>query len=122
MNILKGLGDRFFLSNKVETDSRTNPKRESLFAGPNALKQYLNQEANDRSSGYGGHHSGYGGHHSGYGDIHSGYVHHGGYGHDDGYGSHSGYGHDYEPCCPPVIDPLTLAALLGIHVSISICK
>ena len=116
MNVLEQLGGRFFQSNKAKIDSRANSKKENLFAGPNALKQFLAQEANDRSSGYGGHHSGYGGHHSGYGGSHSGYDHHSGYGHDDGYASHSGYGH--EPCCPPVIDPLTLAALLGTIVSI----
>ena len=116
MSILKNLANRYFLSNEMKNDLESKQKRDGLFAGPNALKQLLVQEANTRSSGY-GHHSGYGGdHHSGYGDVHSGYGHDGGYGydkHDDGYASHSGYGH--EPCCPPVIDPLTLIALLGIR-------
>ena len=56
--------------------------------------------------GYSSGHSGYG--HSGYG--HSGYDHkasHSGYGHSSG-----GYGHE-EPCCPLVLDPLMLLALLG---------
>ena len=109
MSFFKDLANQLFVSNKMENKFESNQKRDGLFAGPNALKQLLVQEANSRSSGY-GHHSGYGGdHQSGYG--HSGYEHHSGYGHDDGYASHSGYGH--EPCCPPVIDPLTLIALLG---------
>lgn len=54
--------------------------------------------------GYSSGHSGYG--HSGYG--HSGYGH-SGYDHK---ASHSGYGHE-EPCCPLVLDPLMLLALLG---------
>ena len=54
-------------------------------------------------SGYG--HSGYG--HSGYQDDHYG---HSGYGHDDhGYETY----HSKDVCCPPVIDILTLLALLG---------
>lgn len=69
-------------------------------------------------SGYGkghqskGHHasgSGYGGYHSGSG---SGYGHSGGFGHH-GYG-HGGHGHKKKKdCCPLVVDPLTLAALMG---------
>ena len=113
MSILKHLANKLLLSNEKEKDFESKQQRDGLFAGPNTLKQLLVQEANSRSGGY-GHHSGYGGdHHSGYGDAHSGYDHHSGYGHDDGYASHSGYGH--EPCCPPVIDPLTLIALLGIR-------
>ena len=46
------------------------------------------------------------------------YGSHSGYGHHTGYGSHSGYGHhesyDYHECCPLVIDPLILCALLGL--------
>lgn len=53
--------------------------------------------------------SGYG--HSG-GGYHSGGGHHdSGYGHSASYG-HSSYGHD-DKCCPLVIDPLLLTALLG---------
>lgn len=44
--------------------------------------------------------------HSGYSDYHSGYGGGGG-------GHYSGsYGHDLE-CCPLVVDPLTLIAILG---------
>ena len=89
-------------------------KTPSFIGRQDALKQILSESANDRSSGY-GHHSGYGDPHSGYGGHHSGY---GGYGYPDGYASHSGYGH--EPCCPPVIDPLTLAAFLGIFSSLKL--
>ena len=46
------------------------------------------------------------------------YGSHSGYGHHTGYGSHSGYGHhesyDYHECCPLVVDPLILCALLGL--------
>ena len=102
MDVLKQLGDRLFLSNKVDTDSPTNSYKENLFAGPNSIQQFLQaQEANDRSSGYGGHHSGYGGHHSGYG--HSGHSGFGGYSH--------GFG--YNDCCPLVFDPLTLISFFG---------
>ena len=55
-----------------------------------------------------------GGYSSGYG--HSG-GHSGGYGHSgyDHKASHSGYGHSgyEEPCCPLVLDPILLLALLG---------
>ena len=49
---------------------------------------------------------------SGYGhtSYHSGGHHDSGYGHSASYG-HSSYGHDQ--CCPLVIDPLLLTALLG---------
>ena len=55
--------------------------------------------------GFGSLSSGYG--HSGYGSSHSSYGGHGGHG--GGYSS--GYGHD--DCCPLVVDPLTLTAILG---------
>ena len=46
------------------------------------------------------------------------YGSHSGYGHHTGYGSHSGYGHhdsyDHHDCCPLVVDPLILCALLGL--------
>ena len=45
------------------------------------------------------------------------YGSHSGYGHHSGYGSHSGYGHesyDHHDCCPLVVDPLILCALLGL--------
>ena len=51
--------------------------------------------------------SGYG--HTSYGHS-GGHGHHSGYGHSASYG-HSSYGHD--DCCPLVIDPLLLTALLG---------
>ena len=57
---------------------------------------------------------------SGYGDRSYGHSS-SGYGHSSsGYGSHSGYGHssydyhdDHHECCPLVIDPLVMCALLG---------
>ena len=113
MNVLNKVKEWLYLSREMQSDSVQPLKRDN--SGPSSIKQLLLQAANDRSSGYGDHHSGYGGgHHSGYGDDHSSYGHYGGYGHDDGYGSHSGYGK--EPCCPPVIDPLTLIALLCMSI------
>ena len=107
MKLLDNLRDWLYLSNGMDSDDEPNPNIDNYSGRRDSLQQLLFQAANDRSSGY-GHHSGTGDHHSGYGGHHSGY---GGYGHSDGYGSHSGYGH--EPCCPPVIDPLTLISLLG---------
>ena len=60
------------------------------------LRNLFGSETNSYDTGVGSHTSGYGGHSGGYG----------------GHGHHSGYGKKKE-CCPLVVDPLTLAALLG---------
>ena len=82
------------------------------------LRNLFGSETNSYDTGVGSHTSGYGKHgkHSGYGKHSgSGYGHSGYGGHSGGYGGHghhSGYGKKKE-CCPLVVDPLTLAALLG---------
>ena len=83
-------------------DANLDPDYELTFRrrqGPTAGVVRNNSPDYESRSGYG---------HTSY--HHSGGHHDSGYGHSASYG-HSSYGHD--DCCPLVIDPLLLTALLG---------